>query len=828
MPTYTSHKLKRILKNLGVFALLLALAISGVTYYFYKHIKPILVSEINKTLVVEVNVADISISGLRDFPKLGIKFLDIEIDESTPYFKQKLVKAEELNLFIDVLKLYKGEYVIDGVTLRNGMLNVADLKKGTNYDILTPSTDENSSAVSFEIQNLSLINCEIAYEHTPSKFKLSGYSSSTSIGLKRDASISSISIKTKLDSTYIALASDVFLAKKNLKINTALDINTDNEVINIAQSELLIEEVKLTTKGTVSYGKNSSVDITFANDKTTTASLLSVFPSSIATLLKGITLDGNVVLNGYFKGKTDSKNNPSFGFDYTLENTQVIIEDQNIKLEDINASGRLNLPNIAKLSNASATCKLEKANNSSNQIAGDISVVNFDRPNIKWDGNADLDAGFVMTIADYEGLKISGGTIKVEGKLELTYDVKKGELAKNSLRYTAKVLANNLKGKLNSPEIDIKDITLDLSADNDKMVVNNASFEYNNTKGILKGILENYQSLGNENSNATLVGNLIVNGLVVNQLYGERGSTTTETKSSGDLIPIKLRLKAELTNFQYNDFTAKSLKGNLLSNRVKIEMPKCEVIALDGITIASIGLKKWGENYLLDINSDIKKVNITKLFRQFNNFEQSEITDKHLSGQLSGNIITKVILDNNYEPILPKLYAKANFIIENGALIGYEPLKELSAFVNVSDLENVKFKTLQNTIEIFDQTIFIPKMRIENNALNLELEGTHTFENYMRYTMGLSIAELMATKANWIAKKKEKRIEKNVNGGLTAYIMMEGTPDDLKIKYDRATVKENVKVEAKKEKEKFIKALKGEGTLEEKADAKDYDNVWDE
>jgi hypothetical protein len=140
----------------------------------------------------------------------------------------------------------------------------------------------------------------------------------------------------------------------------------------------------------------------------------------------------------------------------------------------------------------------------------------------------------------------------------------------------------------------------------------------------------------------------------------------------------------------------------------------------------------------------------------------------------------------------------------------------------------VRFKTLKNTIEIFDKTIYIPRMMIENNAMNLELEGTHTFSNYMRYSMGLSVAELLATRANWIAKKAEKRIENNNKGGLTAYIIMEGTPDDLKLRYDKATVKENVKGEVQKEKQNFLRALKGEATLETKVETKDYENVWDE
>ena len=251
--------------------------------------------------------------------------------------------------------------------------------------------------------------------------------------------------------------------------------------------------------------------------------------------------------------------------------------------------------------------------------------------------------------------------------------------------------------------------------------------------------------------------------------------------------------------------------------------------ALDGTVNGEISFQNWGDNYLLDIQSELRKVNIKKLFSQFNNFYQNEITAKNISGILNGNVVTKVILGHNYNPILPKIYAKSKITIDNGALSEYEPLKELSSFVNIKDLENVKFKTLSNSIEIFDQTIFIPKMKIENNALNLQLEGTHTFDNLMSYAMEISVAELLATKANWIAKKAEKRIERNKNGGLTAYVIMEGTPDDLKIKYDRSTVKENLKEEIKNEKKRFIKTLKGENTLQDQEKkTKNYDDIWDE
>lgn len=821
--------MKKTIKIAAVLLILFVLGATSFVFYFHKNIKPILISKINNTLAVEVAVEEITISGIRDFPNLGIKLSTVSIDESTPYYKEKLLVADELNLFVDVWKLYKGEYVIDQVLLRGGKLRIADLNYGTNYDITRP-IEADGAAVSFEIKDLKLVNCTILYEHRPSKFRCNTYTPLSTIALKYIDKTTNLSIVAKLNETDIISGGEEYIVDKDLKINTKIALNPAEQTVKISASDLQIQEVKLKAKGTIDYSKTSAIDIQFSNANTTAQSLFSILPAHFVSYLNNINLDGNVVINGFFKGKTYGVNNPALGFDYALKNATVGVKGQDLKLSRVDATGNLNMPSVGNLSDASATCKLHSAASINNTITGDIEVANFERPTIQWNGNAKLDVAFILGLMDSSVFKAKSGIASVDGKLALTYDIQRGTPVPNSLRYAGSISLENLSGTLNDPKIDIKNIDLNISADNQKMVVKSARFSYNNTTGTLKGYIENYISLLNKKSKAKLVGELAINNLTVNELYRAASVTTTSgPEVVGELLPIELSLITTLTDFRFNDFIASNMHGQLLSNKSSIRMPKCEIDALEGKTIANIAIKKWGENHLVDINSDLQGINITELFKQFNNFEQTEITDKNLQGTLHGSIIAKIILDKNYVPILPKLYAKVDAVIDNGALLDYKPLTELSAFAKIDDLKNVKFKTLKNTIEIFDQTIFIPRMRIENNALNLEIEGTHTFGNYMQYSMSLSVAELLATKANWIARKAEKRLEQNKDGGLTAYIIMEGTPDQLKIRYDRSTVKENVKEEAKKEKKKFIKALKGEGTLEEEtSNTKDYDDVWDE
>lgn len=818
----------RIIKVVLFVVLLLATVAAGIGFYFHRNIQPILITEINKALAVEVSVDKITLSGLRDFPNLGIKLSNVSIQESTSFYKNKLLIAKELNLFIDVWKLYKGEYVIDKILLRKGELRMADLREGTNYAIIKPTAEANSSTVSFAINDLILVDCQIEYQNVLTKFSCKTRTTKSIVALKYTEAATQLDVTGQLNSTSIRSGNEQYLTEKDLSIRTKVTLHTKEQTIAIAPSSLRIQDVDLTIQGTLDYTKRSAVDIVFSNASTSIKSLLSILPKNVETNLQTLNLTGTMAIEGHLTGKTFDKHEPQLSLHFLLQNAATSVQGLDQQIVGINASGDITIPAMSKLANASASFALASASNGTNALRGKVDVQNFVQPTISWEGEAQVNAAFIFGLLEDSNFSASDGTFNVDGKATITYDLNKNIPVQNSLRYSGTVTVTNLTGRLTDPSISIQNGQLDISVKADNMVVKSASIGYNNTTAHLSGYVENYTTLLNTESTAKLVGELTVNNLYINELY-RTTQQPTEQGATAALIPLHISLNTEFVNFKFNDFVAEKMQGILESNQTSIRMPQCEITALGGKTIANIALKKWGDNHLLDINSAIENINISELFKQFNNFEQSEITSTHLSGTLTGNILAKVILDANFEPILPKLYAKATVRVENGALVNYEPLAELSSFAKIEDLKNVQFKSLENTIEIFDQTIFIPKMKIANNALNLEIEGTHTFDNYMSYNISLSVAELLATKANWIARKAEKRIERNKAGGLTAYILMEGTPEKLRISYDRATVKENVKEEVKNEKTRFIQALQNEGSLQQETEqSKNYGDVWDE
>ena len=213
-------------------------------------------------------------------------------------------------------------------------------------------------------------------------------------------------------------------------------------------------------------------------------------------------------------------------------------------------------------------------------------------------------------------------------------------------------------------------------------------------------------------------------------------------------------------------------------------------------------------NYFIESKIDLKNVNITDAFQQCNNFGQENITDKNIKGIYNGSIDFAGVWDEKLNCKTDKIFAQLKVQILNGELINYKPLSALSKFISLNDLQNLKFATLNNTIEISKKTITIPKMQIENNAANITLSGSQNFDNFIDYNLKVNLSEILrkklSIKDNAFGEEDEKR------KGLNLFINMRGPIDDLKFKYSKKEVGQNIKEGLKKETESIKEILKKE------------------
>jgi hypothetical protein len=145
--------------------------------------------------------------------------------------------------------------------------------------------------------------------------------------------------------------------------------------------------------------------------------------------------------------------------------------------------------------------------------------------------------------------------------------------------------------------------------------------------------------------------------------------------------------------------------------------------------------------------------------------------------------------------IWEKLVADSKVEIRNGELIGFEPMLGLSRFIDVSELQHIRFSTLKNEIFIRNQVITIPQMDINSSAFNISGSGTHRFDGHFDYRMRVLLSDVLYGRARRAKPENQEFgiVEDDGLGRTSLYLLVSGTSDNYRVSYDRGAVREMIR-----------------------------------
>jgi len=223
---------------------------------------------------------------------------------------------------------------------------------------------------------------------------------------------------------------------------------------------------------------------------------------------------------------------------------------------------------------------------------------------------------------------------------------------------------------------------------------------------------------------------------------------------------------------------------------------------------------------------NLNNININKLFTVFNNFEQDVITNKNIKGHLTADFVLNYNFDKDWNIISKSIVLESNVIIRNGELNNIKELDALSKYTRIDDFSHIKFSTLENTIQIKDRKILIPDMLIKSNKLDIDLAGTHSFDNVYDYHIAVLMSDLMAKKAKKKSNNEFGEVENDGYGKTKLFFHIVGKGEDIQVKYDRKSLAKKLKNDMKEEGSDLKKALNKEfGWFKNSQEAQRNDSI---
>jgi hypothetical protein len=374
----------------------------------------------------------------------------------------------------------------------------------------------------------------------------------------------------------------------------------------------------------------------------------------------------------------------------------------------------------------------------------------------------------------------------------------------------------NTNIKLKNNILAFANINGDFKFDNNDLEVNKLTGNVSSSDFELKGFFRNFMSyVLKKDQDITVEASLNSKNINLDELLADK-EEDAPSKSKYKLKfseHINVNLTSEIQHLIFRKFEAANIRGIVKLKDKKMTADPIKFSTMDGLVTSSGWIDGSDTTKLLvTCFSEISKINITKMFEAFENFGETAITDKNIKGTATAKIQFASVLSPELDMDMDKLYAGIDATIENGELKNVESVKSLSRFIDLKELETIRFATLKNQIEIKNQMVTIPKMEIKSSAINVTTSGTQTFDNKINYKIKLSLNELLAKKAKK-AKKENDEFGEVADDGLgrtNLFLSMTGTVDNPIIKYDARSAMQKIKQDLKVEKQNLKAILKEE------------------
>jgi hypothetical protein len=785
--------------------ILLMIAAAGGWYVvknYGEEIKQYVIKSLNQNLRTEIVVRNVELSFWESFPNASVLFEDVVI-HAVDAKNDTLLAAQTLGAEFNLIDLYKGNYRLTGLSIRNGECKMVVDHSGRENYIFWETDSSKSSDFKIDLQSIKIENVRYNYQHYANDIAISFLVEEAEANGNFKQNIFDLFLKTTLKESHIRNGKLTLVENRTLFVYSEGSVDAKKEKITFKSANLGVDGMNFKLKGLLGYGEDSRISFDLESDNADLTKALNLLPQEQRKALKGYEISGKAKVNGSIKGPISAIDQPSFQFSFLIENGSFKHIKSGLSFSESNLSGSIN--NGASNKPSSTQIILENVETLFNGslIKGKAKVRNFEQPTYEFSGDLEFDLIDAVELFEWEEVQEAEGKIKanidLNGRLEevgkyTLQDWKRSSISGNiqlqkvGFRYhDGPQQYRNISGNLRLENNTVKVEKLEAKVDQNDLQI---SGDFNNLIGYL--IEENDPLFVDAKFSSPFIH--------LEDFLAAESDSKEEDSYRLDISPrLTIYLEVAVDSIQFKKFSAGQIRGDLVIKDEQLDARNLSFNSMKGSARGDLFIREKKNQLVTYAKVNFKNVDIKKLFHDFDNFNQESIQDNHLNGLASADIDYSCLWSKDLKVDLKSLKVESNLLIEKGVLENFKPLENLSKYIELDELRKVNFKTLQNQILIKDETVFIPKFNILSSALNLKLEGTHDFNNNINYQFELLLNEVLGKKV----KKPESKfgyIEDDGLGRTKLFLKMTGNVNNPEISYDKTQLKDHINKEVEKEK----------------------------
>jgi hypothetical protein len=760
------------------------------------------VKEVNTQLKTRLTVKKFGLSFISSFPNASANLEGVFLNDA---FGGQLLKARTLSLKFSLFNLLSDNITIKSVVIVDGLVLIkTDANGRVNYDIVKPSDTQSSSNLALSVEKAKLQNVRFLYIDAPSVQSTDLTIKNGTVSGKFGTKQFSLNSVADLNIAYFNSKGRKLLINKPLAYDAQIAVDLIKNIYQFDNLALNIASNPLSLKGLVQLvpKKGTFINIIAQNKESSLSNLLQLLPPQYSAYFNDFQSSGNLSFKTTIKGLLNNVVSPDIQATVHFNKGRISTPKLKQTFEKVSFDADFDSKkSVLSVDNCKATL-------AGNPIDMKLKIVNFNDPNIVFNANGVVPLSLAFGL--FNSPKITEGTGVVHFN-DLKVNGRYGDM--NSMRISNMRASGNLTLEKTTLKINGEPIAANgiLNFNNNAITVKNFNMRGAGSDATFTGTFTNWLAvlladsdrMAELNVQARLEADYLDIAKIVAlskpkpqkvipqaYYYASKGLPIPQYRKQFPILNrLKGRFDCNVKNFTYNKIAANHFDGN-------IEFTGNDLI-LRGTSFAMGG--NWNLEGKIEMGFrphlftklTANRVNMSEFFRQCENFNQSNLTGNNISGQLTTRMAINGYWDEGFNFLKDKLHVIADVNLTNGELVGVKMLEGFSKFVKIDDLKKVKFTNLQNQMEIYKQTVFIPSMFIQSNALNLQISGKHTFNQEIDYNLVVNAGQVLISRFKLFNPKLDPQADQR-NGLLNLYYNISGNVDNFKYSSNKNGVKEAI------------------------------------
>ena len=807
--------MKLTLKILKLFAILIitvSIILLSASFLLQDKVAGIILKSFNKNISTKLEVGSFKLSFLRKFPKASLELKDVLV-HSSPNFNSHsftgintdtLLTARFVTVDFKITDILNGVYNIERVSARDGKINFyTDAAGFVNYDISSKGKKTDGDVFTIDLKRINLTDIKSYYINLATKLIINGLVKEGTIKSR----ISGDDIDFNANAEIEIAGFQLYNTKITKTITTEIELTLKRSKNGILfkKGVLSVENYDFDLNGFIS--SDNVLDLNITGHNVDISKIRNYLPEKYLKFVSEYNPSGILIVDSKIKGLLSRTANPHIEINCSLNKGRITYGKSDLSINNLSFSGHFSNGSKNCFETSAVLFKDIKVNLGSAQYTGTFRLSNFDhlRTELLLKGKVFPDE--LREFFDLQNISTAAGNVDLDLKID-------GNLfPKDKITFSDIIdLKPEAALVFNSFDIGFKNEKILFTKVNGNMVISNSirasnfQFDYKGQKIKIDGEFINLPEwFTGRPAKLIATGDVSFDRFIPEVFIKNLTSgDSSNIKKAAFALPddVILDINFKIDNLNYKTFSSSRIAGSLTYKPRLLTFKSLNMQSLDG-TISGNGfvVQNSSKSVIARGNFNVTNIDVNKAFTTFHNFGQDFLKAENLKGTLSGSLSLLLPMDSTLKPQIKSVTAEGKVILVNGALINFDPVKHLSSYIELSELENISFKQLENDFFIRNNFLYVPQMDVKSSAADLSVNGKHSFDNNYEYHVKILLSEILS--------KKRKKSKKNVTefgvieddglGRTSLLLKVVGKGEEIKVGYDikaaSSEVKNNIKQE---------------------------------